>query len=1122
MPNIIGENISAYVQNQINIRQRVHGSGVATDLSLETRTPEQLTYLNSRTAWVKLASGIRIGGKYVSDGGIQANTQEKTAKKYVLFSGISSLKDGKLNPRGTSTTKNNIYDPDEGVYNVNPFGTESGEVGLPPMPGIVDAEIKCENRGSVKKATVNIKCYSPEQFKILDTLYLRIGYTMFLEWGWSNYVNNDGNLIINYPTLIEDDEGFFNNKWKKDTFLKFLPQIERYRKAHCGNYDGLLCKVTNFSWTFNNNGSYDIQLNLISLGDVVESLACNVTPPKNLSELIDAGYQIFNETTPTEPETPSSSAAKVVPGPVSNFISAYLFLQKLYLIDPNVNPNYWNADDCPSKFAGLIYLPVSTQFIKVPEKGYNLSVGNGFQAGYETFTYSNETERKDLVKKLEDEGYKIEEQGALGGAGAVLGIGGDLLNAAATGLNVVVSGVSGLVGGNSDVGGQILARKGIKITDDYTKQASTDFIYFSYNTLVSDESLLNDDGFYIRFGHLLEFIKDKIIIRVKNSDVPIVTLDNVVKTNLMYTFPYQVSLDPRVCIVRNDKEPINEKTYHTTLPVWKDATNGVAYTMNIYLNCNMVTRILEEKQDEKGNVAVFDVLQSICTELNKALGGVNNLEPVLDEDTNRLKIIDASYVPVIKKPSYVLELYGYDGPYSNFVRNFSIKTEIPEGFGTMASIGSTSTGYVKGTENTMFSKWNTGLIDTFKEEYVPANSKKSSVDDIEDTPSSYVIEFWNKRFSPFGVTAPQDIEYDSSTDDSCALDGSLIDRNITVVTEFYKYCQAKLQQLYPGYASSHNGFIPVGLSLDLEGLSGVKIYNSLNVDSKFLPANYPNSLKFIVKGVNHKISNGDWETNISTMAVSQEPTKTIGGTDSLSYTELRNAVFSIIKSTKKVTAENPTLPPQIITPTQETYGGTGNSYSGDVPDSLVAGAGSNLEKQTRKSCIKLFGTDGAKKQAAACGAFTMNFATYLASYLTGKTIKYVGGNHAWTTTIKTNADNLGIYKPESSQALGVRVSKEQVISTINDINSKADYGDLVFYHAHEPPRNAADDYKFHAQFYTGAIYNNPREASYKGTHLSKWSSSNAGNYSSAFVYGSSNKNYTWSVWWYRVKDEYKK
>ena len=54
MPNIIGEQIHDYVAKQINKRQKAHGSGQDGTV----RTPEQISYLNSKTAWVKLASGV--------------------------------------------------------------------------------------------------------------------------------------------------------------------------------------------------------------------------------------------------------------------------------------------------------------------------------------------------------------------------------------------------------------------------------------------------------------------------------------------------------------------------------------------------------------------------------------------------------------------------------------------------------------------------------------------------------------------------------------------------------------------------------------------------------------------------------------------------------------------------------------------------------------------------------------------------------------------------------------------------------------------------------------------------------------------------------------------------------
>ena len=53
------------------------------------------------------------------------------------------------------------------------------------------------------------------------------------------------------------------------------------------------------------------------------------------------------------------------------------------------------------------------------------------------------------------------------------------------------------------------------------------------------------------------------------------------------------------------------------------------------------------------------------------------------------------------------------------------------------------------------------------------------------------------------------------------------------------------------------------------GLSGLKIYNRLKVNTSFLPSNYDETLDFIITGVNHKITNNEWTTSLSTLATSK-------------------------------------------------------------------------------------------------------------------------------------------------------------------------------------------------------------------------------------------------------------
>jgi hypothetical protein len=281
---IIGEELEGYVQDQINARQTLHGSGVGHTGTL--RTDKQINLLNSNTSWIKLASGVSVSGSNrLTEIGLSTDLIGMgLAKNNILFSGTSKLVDGKLEQREGFLPRdaNSSY-----TY---------GSFGFSPMPGIISADIKTLTRGSLKKATVKLTANNKQQFDIIDLLYMRLGYTVLLEWGNSIYTTNGGDKEILRNTLIEDM--FFNTE-SNGSYLEMLGPIRDKRIEYSGNYDALLGKVSNFNWSFNTDGSYDIELTIISLGDVIESLKSNLS--------VDSKTQkFFNDLTKT---TPDSSTA---------------------------------------------------------------------------------------------------------------------------------------------------------------------------------------------------------------------------------------------------------------------------------------------------------------------------------------------------------------------------------------------------------------------------------------------------------------------------------------------------------------------------------------------------------------------------------------------------------------------------------------------------------------------------------------------------------------------------------------------------------------------------------------------------------------------------------------------
>jgi hypothetical protein len=94
---------------------------------------------------------------------------------------------------------------------------------------------------------------------------------------------------------------------------------------------------------------------------------------------------------------------------------------------------------------------------------------------------------------------------------------------------------------------------------------------------------------------------------------------------------------------------------------------------------------------------------------------------------------------------------------------------------------------------------------------------------------------------------------------------SRINQNLEVATEYFR----ALMSYKDGdkVAAGSIGFLPFNINFTMDGIGGIKIYNELSVDTSFLPPGYTNTTDFIITGVDHKISNGDWETNVTTTLI---------------------------------------------------------------------------------------------------------------------------------------------------------------------------------------------------------------------------------------------------------------
>ncbi len=338
MGSIIGEGFSKYVTNQISQRQKA--------MSIEGRNVNNLQAKTTGTSFIRLASGVNIysgdpslPGASTLDGminsGLFANITDgiqgdALAKNFVLFGGV-------INEKGGSK---NLYSGISGGEFGGAYGFQGGgnERGYVPMPGITGCQFKYKNDGALATATVDIKAWNRSQFQAIDVLFQRPGYTCLLEFGNTVYLGNDGKTVYRKSFSTKP----FSNLWKeKQSMFKLATYIEDEKESWEGNYEAMYAKITKFNWTFNSDGSYDIKVNLVGMGDVIASLKINAAPtPKLKKAAKDLGIE------KDDTEDAASEGFTVVADAISSVLNFELFkiFQRIQEDSPGGFRRFFGAD----------------------------------------------------------------------------------------------------------------------------------------------------------------------------------------------------------------------------------------------------------------------------------------------------------------------------------------------------------------------------------------------------------------------------------------------------------------------------------------------------------------------------------------------------------------------------------------------------------------------------------------------------------------------------------------------------------------------------------------------------------------------------------------------------------
>jgi len=271
----IGSPLSDKVFEQIQRRKEIIGKASG-------KTDKDQLYLNSKTGWVKMSSGVNtiteqeVATLRKAKGRTTITGNSELAKATVLQGGLLSPS-GKLR-QGLDYTDYSraIADTDIGSP-TTAYSNRSDTTGLRPMPGITSMNVKSKNTyGTLREADVKLSVWTLEDFELIEKLYLRPGFTILLEWGHTIYLDNAGKVQTVPQTVSED---FFSSGIKME---KLLSEIKSLREKNSYNYEAMIGYVKNFSWNYTKSGGYECTVSIISTGEIIESMGMRFDPAQRI------------------------------------------------------------------------------------------------------------------------------------------------------------------------------------------------------------------------------------------------------------------------------------------------------------------------------------------------------------------------------------------------------------------------------------------------------------------------------------------------------------------------------------------------------------------------------------------------------------------------------------------------------------------------------------------------------------------------------------------------------------------------------------------------------------------------------------------------------------------------
>jgi hypothetical protein len=858
--NLLGEQFDSYVLDQINQRQSTQGKGYS-----DLRDSKSLSILNNQTAWVKMASSVSItdelGKDRLSKLGLSRNVSDgllgsQLAERAILFNTLSSLNTTKGTSVASEASESYIFR--KGISSTNSlwndttsYGLGGTEFGIQPTPGIQKVDIICLNRGSIREAKISLKAYNKFQFEIIELLYLRLGYHMMLEWGNDKFIDNDSNYSQMDNTIIEDKWFSYSN----GSQVEMLNLINQYRSKYSANYDGFFGKVKNFTWSFESDGSYNIEIELITVGDVIESLQVNTSLTQQTPESVTKGV---TEQLSDKSPIINSNSKDILHGWLINSISKLdqTTPSSGYFVLSNPKENSTSEDTTEAKNVKIFnnykfFVTFEELFSKLEELCIPVILGEYEKYGGYKMVEFNKNPEFNLVNINENQ-ISLDPRVCL--------------------FKPIIS---------KKYSKFIFYPKYLDPLKDFViKEKNITYgklmnlyLNFDFISKCLDQNTTTDGKIT-----LFKFLSN-LCNGINKALGGTTKLEPTIRDDRYITI---IDQNPIPGLVETAENSISDESKITNIEVY--GYNPVNSTSNFVKNINFQTQItpdLASMISIGATAAGSDVKGIDATAFSKWNIGLqdrftNQIQSPPDifpeltsEELKNQKLKEFEEI-------WTQKYYNIDGKRDIQTSGRKFRNELAAIFGDLEkevyfNDGSVPTGFYS-KEEYKYSAWNT------------YNFKRKTQKDKENLKKNQQTNYISYLASTFGCSdikiqqsgsAPISIPFtpqESST--YLNFEPENINRGKTTYQYYLdqinktKYEKSlELKDLKKIEASNQIGFIPVTFDLTLKGISGVKIYQKLNINQTFLPPQYPETLNFLITKVNHSISDNDWTTNLSTLSI---------------------------------------------------------------------------------------------------------------------------------------------------------------------------------------------------------------------------------------------------------------